>query len=141
EDVYGIPLVGGFELALDRQRLAELKEGEIRGTPAYMAPELARGRHQDVGPATDIYGLGAILYEMLTGRPPFRAATLVDVMMLVMEKEPEAVRKLNPAVDPKLEAICHRCLHKEQAQRYASGLELASELRGFVDGLAKRRWF
>jgi len=59
--VYGIPLVSGFELALDRQRLTELQEGEIRGTPAYMAPEQARARHQEVGPATDIYGLGAAL--------------------------------------------------------------------------------
>jgi len=141
EEVYGIPLVSGFELALDRQRLTDLKEGEIRGTPAYMAPEQARGCHRDVGPATDIYGLGAILYEMLTGRPPFQAAKVLDLLMQVMEKEPDPVRKLNPSVDHKLEAICHKCLHKEPAKRYANGLELASAIRGIVDGLSKRRWF
>jgi serine/threonine-protein kinase len=141
EEVYGIPLISGFELALDRQRLADLKEGTIRGTPAYMAPEQARGRHQDVGPATDIYGVGAILYELLTSRPPFQAATPLDVLTQVMEREPEPVRKLNPSIDCKLETICHKCLHKEPAKRYATGLELASELRGFVAGLPKRRWF
>ena len=141
EEVYGIPLVSGFELALDRQRLSDLKEGEIRGTPAYMAPEQARGRHQDVGPATDIYGLGAILYELLTGRPPFQAATSLDLLMQVMDNQPESVRKLNPGVDSNLEAICHKCLHKDPAKRYANGLELASELRKFADRLSKRRWF
>jgi serine/threonine protein kinase len=141
EDVYGIPMVSGFELALDRQRLTELEEGEVRGTPAYMAPEQARGRLRDVGPATDIYGLGAILYQMLTARRPFQAATPLDVVMQVLEKEPEPVRNLNPGVDRKLEAICERCMHKDPAKRYVNGLELASELRGFVDGLAKGRWF
>lgn len=141
EEVYGIPLISGFELAVDRQRLADMKEGEIRGTPAYMAPEQARGRYQDVGPATDIYGLGAILYELLTGRRPFLAAMSLDFLKQVIETEPELVRTLNPNVDRKLEAICHKCLHKDPAKRYATGLELASELRGFVDGLSKRRWF
>jgi serine/threonine protein kinase len=141
EDVYGIPLVSGFELALDRQRLAELKEGEIRGTPAYMAPEQAQGRLRDVGPATDIYGLGAILYEMLTARRPFQAARPLDVLTQVIEMEPESVRKLNPGVDRKLEAICERCMQKDPAKRYVNGLELATELRGFVDGLATGRWF
>lgn len=141
EEVYGIPLVSGFELALDRQHLADLQEGEIRGTPAYMAPEQARGHHQDVGPATDIYGLGAILYEVLTGRPPFQATTPLDVLMQVKEKDPEAVRKVNPDVDRKLEAVCHQCLNKDPGKRYANGLELASALRGVLDGLSKRRWF
>jgi serine/threonine protein kinase len=141
EGVYGIPLVSGFELALDRERLTDLREGEIRGTPAYMAPEQAQGRHQDVSPATDIYGLGAILYEMLTGRPPFQAATPLDLLRQVMEAEPEPLRKLNPDVDSKLEAICHKCLDKEPAKRYANGLELASELQSYVAGLSRGRWF
>src|SRR5262249_53761849 len=141
EDVYGIPLVGGFELALDSQRIAGLREGELRGTPAYMAPEQAGGRHRLVGPATDIHGLGTILYEMLTGRPPFQGATAIDTLMQVLEKGAEPVRKLKPDVDARLEAICHKCLHKEPANRYADGLELASALRAFVDGPSKRRWF
>jgi serine/threonine protein kinase len=141
EAVYGIPLLSGFELALDRQCPGELQEGQIRGTPAYMAPEQARARHQEIGPATDIHGLGAILYQLLTGRPPFQAGTVMDVLMLVMEMEPEPVSKLNPALDRKLEAICQKCLHKDPARRYGSGLELASELRGFVEGLSRRRWF
>jgi serine/threonine-protein kinase len=142
EDVYGIPLVSGFELAVDRQRLTDLGEGEIRSTPAYMAPELARGCHQEVSPATDIYGLGAILYETLTGRPPFQASAFVlDLLRDVMESEPEPVRRLNSGVDPTLEVICHKCLHKEPAKRYTNGLELASELQAYVAGLSKRRWF
>ena len=141
EDVYGIPLLSGFELALDSQRRTDLSEGEVRGTPAYMAPEQALGRHQVVGPATDIYGLGAILYELLTGRPVFRAPTVFDVLKRVMQDEPEPVRELNAGVDRDLEAICRKCLHKDPARRYADGLELACELRAYVDGLSTRRWF
>jgi serine/threonine protein kinase len=141
EEVYGVPLVSGFDVAVDRQRRTDHKEGEILGTPAYMAPEQARGRHQDIGPATDIYGLGAILYEALTGRPPFQAGTILDVLKQVMGTEPESVRGLNPAVDRKLEAICRKCLHKDPAKRYANGAELAAALRHFVDGLSNRRWF
>jgi serine/threonine-protein kinase len=141
EEVYGFPLVSGFELALDQQRLTDLREGEIRGTPAYMAPEQARGCHQDVGPATDIYGLGAILYELLTSRPPFQAATPHDLLKQVIETEPEPVRKLNPGVESRIAAICHKCLRKEPAERYANGLELASELQAYVAGRTRRRWF
>jgi serine/threonine-protein kinase len=141
DDVYGIPMLSGFELALDRQRLSELQKGEVRGTPAYMAPEQARGDHQAIGPATDLYALGAILFELLAGRPPFQAATMIDVLVQVMEKDPEPIRKLNPGIDRKLEAICSRCLHKDPAQRYGDGLELASALRDFVNGLSKRGWF
>jgi serine/threonine protein kinase len=141
EEVYGIPLISGFELALDRQRLAELQVGEVRGTPAYMAPEQARAQHQAIGPATDIYALGVILFEMLTGRTPFVAETAIELLRQAIDGEPIAVRTLNPAVDRKLEAICHKCLHKDPAQRYADGLELAAALRGFVNQLSKRWWF
>jgi serine/threonine protein kinase len=141
ETAYRIPLISNFQLALDRQRLANLKEGEIRGTLAYMAPEQASARHKDIGPSTDIYGLGAILYELLAGHPPFQAATQMDLLKLVGEKEPESVSRLNPGVDRKLEAICHKCLHKDPAKRFTGGLELAAELRAYTNGLSKRRWF
>jgi serine/threonine-protein kinase len=141
EAAYGIPLLSSFALALDRQRPADFKEGIIRGTPAYMAPEQASARHKDISPCTDVYGLGAILYELLTGRPPFQAATAIDLLKLAMEEEPKSIRKLNPGVDRKLEAICHKCLHKDPAKRFAGGLELATELRAYTNGLSKRRWF
>jgi len=134
-------LIGGFELALDRQGISDLSEGEIRDTPAYMAPEQARGRHQDIGPATDIYGLGAILYEMLTGRTPFQDAPVLDLLTQVIEKDPEPLRTLNPGVDSKLEAICNKCLRKPPAERYANGLEPASRLRAYVAGLSRKCWF
>ena len=141
EDVYGIPVVSGFELAIDGQCLAGLTEGQIRGTPAYMAPEQALGRHRVVGPATDVFGLGAILYELLTGRPPFRGPTVADVLRRVVGDEPEPVRELNAGVDRDLEAICRRCLHKEPAGRYADGLGLASALRAYLGRRSTRRWF
>jgi serine/threonine protein kinase len=141
EELYGLPLLGDFELALGRDVAAYLQEGLTRGTPAYMAPEQARCRHRDIGPATDIYGLGAILYEMLTGRPPFQASSVLDMLTQVMDREPVPVRALNPGVDRELEAICHRCLQKNPARRYACGLELASDLRAFVERPTNRWWF
>jgi serine/threonine protein kinase len=141
EEVYGIPLLSGFGFAVNLQQADRLKEGEIRGTPAYMAPEQVRGRPQDFGPATDLFALGSMLYELMTGRPPFQAATTLDLLKQVLEREPEPVRRLNPAVDRKLEAICLKCLHKDPTRRYADGLVLASELRDHVSGLGKKGWF
>jgi serine/threonine protein kinase len=141
EEVYGIPVIDGFELALDSQRILDLKEGEIRGTPAYMAPEQASGRHRDLGPATDIHGLGAVLYELWTGRPPFRGQTILETLQQAQAQEPAPPRQLQPTVPRELEAICRKCLHKEPARRYSSGLELASELRGFTNRFWKKRWF
>jgi serine/threonine protein kinase len=141
QELYGLPLLGDFELALDRDAAASLQEGLIRGTPAYMAPEQAQGRHGDIGPATDIYGLGTILYEMLTGRPPFQASSVLDMLTQVMDSEPVPVRNLNPDVDRVLEAICLRCLRKDPARRYPSAFDLAGELRAFIDRPASRWWF
>jgi eukaryotic-like serine/threonine-protein kinase len=132
EDVYGIPLLADFELALESRELGELKEGEIRGTPAYMAPEQAQARHHELGPATDIYGLGTVLYELLTGRPPFQGTSPIEVLIQAREREPEAPHKFNPHVDRKLEAICLKCLSKEPGQRYSGGLALASDLRRLI---------
>jgi serine/threonine protein kinase len=135
EDVFGIPLISSFLLALDDQRRASLKHGEIFGTPAYMAPEQVAGRLYEIGPATDIYALGIILYTMLVGHPPFRpqAAGVLSQFSQIVEQEPVAVRKLNPAVDARLEDICLKCLSKRPNSRYARSIDLAQELQDFVE--------
>jgi WD40 repeat protein/serine/threonine protein kinase len=129
------PKITDFGLAkLMEQPGAATRTGAVIGTVAYMAPEQAAGRTRDVGPAADIYALGAILYELLVGRPPFQGATELDTLRQVSEEDAVSVRRLRGDVPRDLEVICAKCLHKTPAGRYASAQALADDLRRFLRG-------
>src|SRR5262245_40891761 len=129
-----LPKVTDFGLArLDAgQHLTQT--GHVLGTPSYMAPEQVAGRSTVVSAATDVYGLGAILYECLTGRPPFKAETAVATQYQVRHDDPVPPRRLQPTVPRALETICLKCLRKEPGQRYATAGALAEDLRCFLEG-------
>ncbi len=134
-DAHGQPRVTDFGLAKQLEGDAELTaSGGVMGTPSYMPPEQAAGRTEDVGPLADVYALGAMLYCLLTGRPPFQAASPVETLKQVIEQEPASPRQLNGAVDRDLETICLKCLEKEAGRRYASATELADDLSRYLDG-------
>jgi WD40 repeat protein len=129
----GTPKITDFGLAKKLDEAAgQTQSGAILGTPSYMAPEQAGGKMKEIGPATDVYALGAILYELLTGRPPFKAANSLDTLLLVMEQEPVAPRQLQPQVPRDLETICLKCLQKDSSKRYASALSLAEDLGRYL---------
>ena len=107
-------------------------QGQLLGTPAYMAPEQARGEHDRVDQRTDIYGLGAILYEVLTGVPPFVAPKTAEIIRKVCNEDPDAAREIVPQVGPALEAVCLKALSKDPAGRYATATELAQEVQRYV---------
>jgi serine/threonine protein kinase len=142
----GLPKITSFELA--RVPACEEWSGTVVGTPRYMAPEQLLGEAATIGPATDVYGLGAILYQILTGRHVFRGDTLIEILEQARSCQPEPVRQSNPQVPRRLDDICARCLQKDPRQRYASAAALADDLHHFLGGSlwgqvmnwAKQRW-
>jgi WD40 repeat protein len=130
-----LPKITDFGLAkrLDDQA-GRTQSGAILGTPSYMAPEQAGGKTHEIGPAADVYALGAILYECLTGRPPFKAATSLDTILQVLTDEPVPPGRLQLRLPRDLDVICLKCLAKTPGKRYASAAALADDLRAFLDG-------
>ncbi len=110
------------------------RTGVLLGTPAYMAPEQAHGQTHELAPATDVYGLGTILYEILAGRPPFVGASDLEILRQVAEADPTPLSKIRPGISPDIAAICYKCLEKKPAARYATAAELAADLRRFLAG-------
>lgn len=108
--------------------------GTIIGTPDYMSPEQARGHSREVTPLSDVYGLGALMYELLTGRPPFHEESPLDTLLYVLEREPLLPRQINPAVPRDLEQICLKCLEKRPERRYQSAAEVAADLQRYLKG-------
>jgi WD40 repeat protein len=138
-DARGQPYVSDFGLARRVEEDSNLTQsGAIVGTPTYMAPEQALGQGKRLSTAADIYALGVILYELLTGRPPFKEATTLDTLFQVTHEQPVPPSRLRPRLPRDLETICLKCLEKEPHRRYGSARELADDLRNFLDGKPTR---
>ena len=137
-DLEDEPHITDFGLAKrlgnDKAGSGQTRSGAILGTPSYMSPEQAQGKTAQLGPAADVYSLGAILYELLTGRPPFRAETPLDTVMQVIDTQPVPPRLLNPKIDHDLETICLKCLEKNIDMRYGSAEALGEDLQRYLNG-------
>ncbi len=134
-DLNGEPKVTDFGLAKRVEGDSGLTAtGQILGTPSYMPPEQASGKTEDVKEAADVYSLGAILYALVTGRPPFQADNPIDTLMQVLEREPVSPSTLNPQIPRDLETICLQCLSKEPKKRFRSAKQLGDELQRFING-------
>jgi len=134
-DQSGNPRVTDFGLAKKLEGDSGLTgSGQIMGTPSYMPPEQAGGKRGEVGPAADVYALGATLYALITGRPPFQASTAMDTVLQVISDEPVPPRRLNASVPLDLETICLKCLEKEPGKRYVSAAALGEDLRRYLAG-------
>lgn len=132
-----VPKIADFGLAkrMEKGVTALTRTGSIMGTPCYMAPEQASGHIQKIGPCTDVYALGAMLYEMLTGQPPFLAETELETLQQVISEEPVRPGRLQPDLARDLETICLKCLEKEPSRRYGSAQELADDLDRYLNGM------
>ena len=130
----GMPKITDFGLAKRLNAAGQTETGATLGTPCYMAPEQALARNREVGPAADVYALGAILYELLAGRPPFRGASDLETLEQVRSQEPARPRLVQPGVARDLETICLKCLDKEPVRRYPSSAALADDLGRFLRG-------
>jgi eukaryotic-like serine/threonine-protein kinase len=132
----GAPVVKLADFGLARVKEASdlSRSGEVMGTPSYMPPEQARGEMKKIGPWSDVYGLGAVLYQLLTGRPPFQSASEHETLRQVREEEPVPPRQVNRGIPLDLENICLKCLAKEEARRYQTAGELAEELGRYLRG-------
>ena len=132
-DKNGEPHLTDFGLArLIEQESTITNSLDVLGTPSYMAPEQAAGHAKDLTPAADVYSLGAILYHMLTGEPPFAGGTTYETIRMVLESEPRNPRLRNPKIDVDLATICLKCLEKEPPRRYLSALALAEDLERWL---------
>jgi serine/threonine protein kinase len=129
----GTPKITDFGLAKRSEASqAHTQTGTILGSPSYMSPEQAAGHNDQIGPATDVYALGVILYELLTGRPPFKGASMLETIDQVREHDPVPPRFLQPKTPRDLETICLKCLEKNPRRRYATAADLASDLRAYL---------
>ena len=133
-----VPKLSDFGLARRLEWSDLTVDGAVMGTPSYMAPEQARGDGAGLGPPTDVYALGATLYECITGRPPFRAATAADTIWEVLHRDPIPPVKLQPGTPRDLDTICLKCLEKDPSRRYQTAGDLADDLRRHRDGLPIR---